>query len=202
MSEKPDDASRRTFLKAAAGAVILATAGGPLLSGCGKSGGSGEAGGGPALPALPYAQNALEPYISARTIGFHHDRHHKKYVENTRALAAGTPYEGLDLVPLVRKAAADTERKALFNNAAQVYNHDFYWRSMKPGGGGAPAGRMKDLLAKSFGAYDAFRKAFLEAAVSQFGSGWAWLVEDAGKLAVVKTGNADTPLTTTARPLL
>lgn len=147
------------------------------------------------LPALPYAGNALEPFISAKTMGFHYGRHHAAYVENLNKLAAGTPWAGKPLEDVVRETAGVPAQAALFNNAAQTWNHTFFWKSMKPGGGGKPPeGRLLQLLEKSFGSHDAFVKEFVAAGVGQFGSGWVWLVQDGDRLAVVKTANADTPL--------
>jgi Fe-Mn family superoxide dismutase len=147
-----------------------------------------------ALPPLPYADNALDPYISANTIGFHYGKHHKAYVDNVNKLIAGTEYADMPLEKIVAATAGSAEKASIFNNAAQVWNHTFYWKSMKPKGGGAPP---KDLAAKidaAFGSYDGFKKAFTEAAVTQFGSGWAWLVAKDGKLEIVKTPNAENPI--------
>jgi len=152
-------------------------------------------GGAPAfqLPPLPYGQGALEPYISARTLSFHYGKHHQAYVDNLNKLTAGKPLASQPLEKIIRETAGNAEQAAVFNNAAQVWNHTFFWNSMKPGGGGQPTGRLKDLINKSFGSFEEFKKAFVDAGVSQFGSGWVWLVREGDNLKVVKTPNADTP---------
>ena len=149
------------------------------------------------LPALPWAEDALAPHLSAETIQYHYGKHHNAYVTKLNELIAGTEHAGQSLVQIIKSA-----KGPVFNNAAQVWNHTFYWSSIRPGGGGKPTGPVADAIEKSFGGYDAFRKAFTEAAVTQFGSGWAWLVLDEGKLGVVKTPNAETPLTGSAKPIL
>jgi len=154
------------------------------------------------LPALPYAQDALEPYITARTMGFHYGKHHQAYVDNLNKLAAGANMAGLTLEEIIRQTAGKTEQAGLFNNAAQVWNHTFFWKSMKPGGGGAPTGRLAEMITAAFGSLEAFKAAFTEAALAQFGSGWAWLVQDGGTLKIVKTSNADTPIAHGQTPLL
>jgi superoxide dismutase, Fe-Mn family len=144
------------------------------------------------LPDLPYEKNALEPYLSAETLEYHHDKHHNAYVNNLNGLieAAGLEYETHeDLEKIVL-----TSDGGLFNNAAQAWNHDFYWKCMKPGGGGAPAGELAQAIDQAFGSFDDFKKELTQAAVSQFGSGWAWLVLDDGLLKIMKTGNADLPM--------
>jgi len=146
------------------------------------------------LPDLPYEQNALEPHISAETLGFHHGKHHAAYVSKMNAAIEGSDAESLSLEDLVRKAARDGDQ-GLFNNAAQTWNHTFYWNSMTPSGGGAPTGDLADRINRDFGSLDGFRKAFADAGATQFGSGWAWLVVKDGKLEVRKTLNAETPLT-------
>jgi Fe-Mn family superoxide dismutase len=146
------------------------------------------------LPELPYAQNALAPYISATTMSYHHGKHHQTYVDNLNKLVAGTPWAGKPVEKIVVESAGVADRAAVFNNAAQVWNHGFFWRSMKPGGGGPPTGRLLKLIETSFGGYEPFKIAFLDAAVTQFGSGWVWLVQDGEGLKIVKTSNADTPL--------
>ncbi len=155
-----------------------------------------------ALPPLPYAENALEPHISARTVSFHYGKHHGGYVAKTVKAVEGTDLAGLSLEALCKAAAGKKETEGLFNNAAQVYNHNFYWRSMKPGGGGKPAGKIAEAIGKDFGSFDRFAAEFTGAAGTQFGSGWAWLVSDGSKLSVVKTSNADTPLVHGLRPVL
>ncbi len=154
------------------------------------------------LAPLPYAPGALAPVISEQTIGFHYARHHRGYLDNLNRLVAGTPLEALDLTAVVRQSAGDAGKVAVFNNAAQVWNHDFYWRSLRPNGGGEPPAALKARLEADFGSVDACRQALAGAATSQFGSGWAWLVADGDKLRVVKTGNADNPLTQGLKPLL
>ena len=154
-------------------------------------------GGSPAftLPALPYAQDALEPSISARTMGFHYGKHHQAYVDNLNKLVAGTPWAaGTPLERVVLESAGVADKAAVFNNAAQAWNHTFFWNSMKPGSGGKPAGRLLKLVEKSFGSFDEFKNAFVTAAVAQFGSGWVWLVQEGDTLKIVKTSNADTPI--------
>ena len=147
------------------------------------------------LPALPYAQEALEPYISARTMGFHYAKHHQAYVDNLNKLVAGTPWAaGSPLEKVISESAGLADKAAVFNNAAQAWNHAFFWKSMKPGGGGLPSGRLMDAIGKSFGSFDTFKEAFTAAAVAQFGSGWVWLVQDGAELKIVKTSNADTPV--------
>ena len=154
------------------------------------------------LPALPYAENALEPVISAKTISFHYGKHHKAYVDNLNKLIAGTEFEDLPLEEIIRKTANKTEHSAIFNNAAQVWNHTFFWNSLTPNGGGKPTEDLMKKIEESFGSFDDFLKEFTEAAKTQFGSGWAWLVLDGKKLKVMKTANAETPLTMDVKPLL
>jgi Fe-Mn family superoxide dismutase len=146
------------------------------------------------LPELPYDKNALAPYISANTLDFHYGKHHNAYVVNTNNLIKGTELEGEQIESIIIKSAGDASRTGLFNNAAQVWNHTFYWNSMKPNGGGMPSGDIAALINKTFGSYDKFIEEFKNAGVTQFGSGWAWLVLENGILKIVKTGNADTPL--------
>jgi len=154
------------------------------------------------LAKLPYAENALEPVISAKTISFHHGKHHAAYVEKLNELIAGTDYEHLSLEEIVKKSAKSEKDKAIFNNAGQAWNHDFYWQSMNPKGG-EPAGNIKDAVQSSFGGLKEFKEAFAKAAVAQFGSGWAWLVKGKdGKLKITTTSNADTPLAHGETPLL
>lgn len=150
------------------------------------------------LPPLPYDKAALEPYVSARTMDFHHGKHHKKYVEKLNELTAGTKYETMDLTDVVRETAGSEDKKtrSIFNNAAQTWNHTFFWHCMTPQGGGRPEGAVAKAIQDSFGSYDAFKEKFLKAAKDQFGSGWVWLVTDAGgKLDIVPTSNAGNPLT-------
>ncbi len=153
------------------------------------------------LPPLPYAEDALAPTISARTISFHYGKHHAGYVSKTNELLQGSGLEGLPLEEVVQKSAANPEQRALFNNAAQVWNHTFYWQSMKPGGGALEAPLLEQVV-KDFGSREAMEQQLTAKALGQFGSGWAWLVWQDGKLACVNTGNADTPLTMGQTPLL
>jgi Fe-Mn family superoxide dismutase len=154
------------------------------------------------LPPLPYAESALEPVISARTISFHYDKHHKGYVDNLNKLVAGTEFAGLPLEKIITATAGKADKAAIFNNASQAWNHTFYWNSLVPNGGGEPPAALKKMIEDSFGTIDACKKELATAATTQFGSGWAWLVLDGGKLKVVKTGNADSPLTKGMKPLL
>ncbi len=154
------------------------------------------------LPALPYPENALAPVISANTLSFHYGKHHKAYVDNLNKLVAGTEFAGLKLEKIITETAGKAEKAAIFNNAAQAWNHTFYWNSLKPNGGGEPPAALKQKIEASFGSVDACKKELVTAATTQFGSGWAWLVLDGDKLKVVKTGNADSPLTKGAKPLL
>ena len=146
------------------------------------------------LPKLPWPENALEPVISARTISFHYGKHHKAYVDKLNELIAGTPYESMTLEEIVRKSAGNDKDKAIFNNAGQAWNHNFYWQCMAPKGG-TPSGKIMDAVKSSFGGVKEFNEAFAKAAVAQFGSGWTWLVKGKdGKLKITTTSNADTPL--------
>ena len=154
------------------------------------------------LPDLPYAQDALEPHISKETLGFHHGKHHATYVNNLNNMIPGTAYEGKDLEDIIRQSAKDTAGAGVFNNAAQIWNHTFYWHCMAPNGGGQPSDGLLAKITEAFGSFDEFKAQFKQAALTQFGSGWAWLVSEGGKLKITKTGNAETPLTSTATPLL
>ena len=153
------------------------------------------------LPDLPYATDALEPHISAKTLIIHHGKHHKAYVDKLNAAIDGTDYEGKSLEAIIAAAekASDT---GVFNNAAQVWNHTFLWNSMSPNGGGEPNGALADAINSRFGTLTCFREKFKAAALGQFGSGWTWLVRKAGVLEIVSTGNAETPLTAGLTPLL
>ncbi len=153
------------------------------------------------LPPLPYALDALEPYVSRRTLAAHHGYHHAAYVEKTRALVQRTPLESASLEDIVRASAKSTSR-ALFNAAAQAWNHAFYWRCMRPNGGGEASGPIAPLIQEGFGSQTAFNQEFVTAAANQFGSGWAWLVLDGGRLRITATSNADTPLVTAQMPLM
>ena len=155
-----------------------------------------------ALPDLPYAESALDPVISAKTISFHYGKHHKTYVDNLNKFIDGTEFADLPLEKIIAGAAGKPDKVAIFNNAAQIWNHTFFWNSLKPGGGGEPPAALKQKIESAFGGVDACKKELASMAVSQFGSGWAWLVLDGGALKVVKTANADCPLTTSMKPLL
>ena len=154
------------------------------------------------LPSLPYAENALEPVITAKTLSFHYGKHHKGYVDNLNKLVEGTEFAGLKLEKIITETAGKSDKTAIFNNAAQTWNHSFYWNSLKPKGGGEPPAALKQQIEASFGTLDACKKELATVAMTQFGSGWVWLVLDGDKLKVVKTGNADLPLTTRMKPLL
>ena len=148
------------------------------------------------LPDLPYAKNALEPHISAETLEFHHDKHHAAYVNKLNELLPGSGLEGKELDEIIKATADDSSKATIFNQAAQVWNHTFYWNCLTANGGGEPTGDLKAKIEEAFGSYAKFREEFKNAAVSQFGSGWAWLVADSvgGQLSITKTANADTPL--------
>lgn len=146
------------------------------------------------LPDLPYASDALAPHITAETLGFHHGKHHKAYVDKANAAIEGTDYAGLSLEDAIQKSW-DEKNTGLFNNVGQIWNHTFYWNSMSPNGGGKPTGAIAEAIDASFGSYDNFVKEFSAAGAGQFGSGWAWLVKAGDKLEVRKTLNAETPLT-------
>ncbi len=146
------------------------------------------------LPALPYAQDALAPHMSAETLEFHHGKHHNAYVTALNDLVKGTDLEGKSLEEVVKASYGDESKQAIFNNAGQHWNHTLFWPSMKANGGGAMPGELEAKVAEDFGGYDAFKDAFVKAGVGQFGSGWCWLVVDNGKLAVTKTPNAVNPL--------
>jgi Fe-Mn family superoxide dismutase len=154
------------------------------------------------LPPLPYAENTLDPVISANALGFHYGKHHKGYVDTLNKLIEGTELERLSLEQLIRETAGKPDRAAIFNSAAQTWNHTFYWNSLRAQGGGMPPVALTQQIEASFGSMDACRKALATAATTQFGSGWAWLVMEDDLLKVVKTGNAETPLTTATKPLL
>ena len=154
------------------------------------------------LPPLPYADTALEPIYSAKTISFHHGKHHKAYVDNLNKLVANTRIDGLPLESVIDIAAKNSEMTGVFNNAAQIWNHTFFWNSMKPGGGGKPSGALAKKIDEAFGSYEKFAEQFKAAAVGRFGSGWAWLVVDGGALKIVSTPNAETPITKGQTPLI
>jgi Fe-Mn family superoxide dismutase len=147
------------------------------------------------LPDLPYPKNALEPHITARTLDFHHGKHHNTYVTVLNNLTKDTPLATKSLEDVIKTVAGDSSKVPVFNNAAQTWNHTFFWHCMKGGGGGRPTGDVASAINSTFGSYEKFAEEFKNAAVTQFGSGWAWLAVDAsGKLNVLKTANADTPM--------
>ena len=150
------------------------------------------------LPALPYAKDALEPYISAQTLEFHHGKHHQAYVNNLNNLIAGTEFENVDLETIIKKSSG-----GIFNNAAQVFNHTFYFEQFCKDGCKEPKNQLKTAIDAEFGSFEAFKEAFTKAAATLFGSGWAWLVKDAsGKLSIVQTGNAGCPIIEGLKPLM
>jgi superoxide dismutase, Fe-Mn family len=153
------------------------------------------------LPPLPYDEDALEPVISGRTLSFHYGKHHKGYVDTLNRLIANTEFEGMPLEKLI-KAASRPDQAAIFNNAAQIWNHTFYWRSLSPKGGNEPPAALKKMMETSFGGVEQCKKELAKAAIGEFGSGWAWLVQDGPKLKVIKTSDAKTPLTDGPKPLL
>lgn len=154
------------------------------------------------LPELPFTQNALEPYISGNTLEFHYGKHHKAYVDNGNKLIAGTELENLSVEEIIKKVAGDSSKSGIFNNAAQVWNHSFYWNCIKPNGGGSPIGKIAELINEDFKDFDNFVNELKNAGATQFGSGWAWLVLEGTKLNIMKTANADTPLAHGLKPLL
>jgi Fe-Mn family superoxide dismutase len=141
------------------------------------------------LPPLPYDKNALAPHMSAETLEYHHGKHHKAYVDNLNKMIEGKPEATKSLEEIIKSSEGP-----MFNNAAQIWNHTFFWSSLKPAGGGAPTGDLAQAITRDFGSYEKFAEAFTTAATTQFGSGWAWLVLEGGKLSVTKTGNADLPM--------
>lgn len=153
------------------------------------------------LPALPWEESALAPTISAKTVSLHYGKHHLAYVKKLNELVAGTPYADQSLEQIVAATKGNAEARKIYNNAGQVWNHDFYWNCLSPRGGGEPKGGIAKLL-EPFGGHEGFCKKLAQAAVDQFGSGWAWLVARDGKLEILSTSNADNPLTMGATPLL
>src|SRR5690349_22847106 len=150
------------------------------------------------LPPLPYDRNALAPHISAETLEYHHGKHHKAYVDNLNKMIEGTDFADMNLEDIVRKATG-----GMFNNAAQAWNHTFYWNCLSPNGGAQPRGALSDAIARKWGSFDAFKEAFSKSAVSNFGSGWTWLVKKGdGSVDIINTSNAATPLTGADKPLL
>lgn len=153
------------------------------------------------LPPLPYEKSALEPFISTTTMEYHYGKHHQTYVDNLNKLIKGTRFENMSLEDIILETAGKEEYAGIFNNAAQNWNHTFFWQSMAPEQS-RPHGAFLRRLEKDFGSYDKFREEFKNAALTQFGSGWAWLAEDGERLVVLKTSNADTPLAHGLNPLL
>lgn len=154
------------------------------------------------LPKLPYDKNALEPHISENTINFHYGKHHQTYITNLNNLIKDTDLDGKSLEEIIKISVVDKAKTGIFNNAAQVWNHTFYWHSMKPKGGGKPTGKVLAKIEADFGSYENFVQEFKNAGLTQFGSGWVWLILEDDKLKITKTSNAETPLTTRAKPLL
>jgi Fe-Mn family superoxide dismutase len=183
--------NRRTFLALSIGTTIVANF--PAIIGKAQTF---------SVPSLPYKDDALSPVISANTIGFHYGKHHKGYADTLNRIAKGTEFESLSLENVVLKSYKQ-KNWAIFNNSAQIWNHDFYWNSMKPNGGGKPSGKILNKINDSFGNWENFRKTFAETTLSQFGTGWGWLcVDKKGKLVITKTGDADVPMTQNLKPLL
>ncbi|KAM3136720.1 oxidoreductase activity protein [Paramecium bursaria] len=154
------------------------------------------------LEALPWAQDSLNPYISANTVSFHYGKHHAGYVAKLNDLTKGTEWEKKTLTQVVLESYGNPNTQAIFNNSAQTWNHTFYWHSLRPQGGGAPTGVVKDLILQTFDTVEKFNTAFKDAALAQFGSGWTWLVEKDGKVSILKTANADNPINQGYRPLI
>lgn len=186
---------RRQFMKTAAGAVLLAGAGVLGVSAAARA----EAF---PMPALPYAESALDPVISARTVSFHYGKHTAAYYANAnKAVAENPALSGKTMEEIVSLIYDEPSMSAVFNNVAQALNHTFYWSCLKPGGGGEPTGRIKAAIEATFSSAAYFRKALSEAAIAQFASGWAWLAEDKGRLKIVRTPNAVTPIVLGYKPL-
>ncbi len=154
------------------------------------------------LPPLPYDYNDLDPFITAKTLEFHHDKHHAAYVTNYNNLIKDTPYADQTIEEVIKATYGDASKAGIFNNGAQAWNHTFYWNGMKKGGGGTPSGALADKITADFGSFDQFKEQFKTAATTQFGSGWAWLVLDNGTLKITKTSNADNPIAQGQTPLL
>ena len=179
--------------------VLIGTSGLIFAAACWKTGNGNAAI--LSKPLLSYPENALEPVISARTLSFHYDKHHLGYVNKLNTQIADTPMADMPLEKIIKETANNPEKAGIFNNAAQVWNHTFYWKSLKPGGCRMPA-ELKSALEKSFGSIEKMKKELSQAATTQFGSGWAWLVKDGATIKAVKTANAHTPLTSGQTPLL
>jgi Fe-Mn family superoxide dismutase len=154
------------------------------------------------LPPLPYSKDALSPHMSSETLDLHHDKHHRGYVDTLNDLVAGTSLADSSLEEIIRATANDAAKASIFNNAAQAWNHEFFWHSMRPNGGGKPSGDLLARIERGFGGFDKFREVFAHAAGTQFGSGWVWIILDRGKIEVIKTANADNPIAHRQVPLL
>lgn len=213
MNESPSGITKRKALQVLGAGVVASAAGTALLSSLAPSA-SAESRfplSNPQvkdkamafeLPPLPYAKDALEPHISARTLEFHYGKHHQAYVTNLNNLVKDTDLAGKSLEEVILASAKDSSKQGIFNNAAQVWNHTFYWHSMKPNGGGKPTGAIAKKIDEDFGSYEKFAEEFKNAGVTQFGSGWAWLVLENGKLKITKTPNADLPMAHGQKALL
>ncbi|HON08556.1 MAG TPA: superoxide dismutase [Verrucomicrobiota bacterium] len=184
--------NRRNFIAASGGIILAAGIAPSVLRGAETF----------TIPPLPYPENGLEPVISAKTLSFHYGKHHKGYVDNLNKLVDGTEYADMTLELIIQKTAGQTDKTAIFNNAAQTWNHTFYWRSMNPNGGGEPPKSLLEKIVSSFGSFDECKKQIVSAATTQFGSGWVWLVLDGKVLKVVKTSNAEVPFVKGMKPLL
>jgi len=194
-SRNSNGITRRSFIAAASALTMASMTGGWSRSASAASS--------IVLPPLPYPENAIEPVISAKTIGFHYGKHHQAYVTNVNKLIAGTELADMPLEKIIQATAGKADKAAIFNNAAQVWNHTFYWKSLTPKGGGKPPAVLLQKIEASFGGLEACIKELADAAITQFGSGWAWLVKDGGgALKVMKTLNAETPMTQGLKPLL
>ncbi len=185
--------SRRQFLTAASGAIAFLAVGG--FSCTSKNPGFIQ-------PPLPYPQDALEPVISSKTIGFHYGKHHKGYVDKLNKAVSGTKFAEMPFKKIIAETADKPDQASIFNNAAQAWNHAFYWNSLKPNGSGDLPSKLQQKIETSFGSLSECKKKLAKAALSQFGSGWAWLVFDGEKLMVINTSNADNPITQAMKPLL
>ena len=199
----PPRITRRGLLLASAGLASIASAFARAASPPSPTPSAAAPPSGPfTLPPLPYAENALDPVISANTLSFHYGKHHKAYVDNLNKAVAGTPLADMTLEQIITTTYGVPDKAGIYNNASQDWNHSFYWKSLRAGGGGAPPPALRQKIDAAFGSVDGLKKEWLTAATSQFGSGWAWLVLDGDKLAVTKTGNADSPLSRGQKPLL
>ena len=195
---------RRHFLGAATASSAVFAAAGARAGAAARVAVAQATGGAPhELPKLPWAENALDPVISSNTIGFHYGKHHATYVATLNNLLKSAPdLAALDLDDLVKATVGKADKTPIFNNAAQTWNHTFYWNSMRPGGGGQPGGKLKAMIDSDLGGYDKFKADFQANAVGQFGSGWGWLIVEDGKLKIVRTGNAETPMAQSKKCLL